>query len=65
MLFRVLMLLAAAGLTAAGITASAYSLSHGQTDQAIAFAWPAIAAIIAFGLIMPSQRAAHSGPDPK
>ncbi len=59
MVFRILMMLAAAGMTATGVTAAAYSLTTGQTDQAIAFAWPALASIIAFGLMMPSAREAR------
>jgi len=55
MVVRILMLLGAAVSTAAGVTAAAYSFSAGQTDQAIAFAWPALAMSIAFGLMMPSR----------
>lgn len=56
MVVRILLLLGAAVMTAIGITASAFSLSNGQTDQAIAFAWPALASIIAFGLMMPTSQ---------
>lgn len=59
------MLLAAAVMTAAGATAAAYSLTTGQTDQAIAFAWPALAAIIAIGLMMPARQKSQRDIAPK
>ncbi|MBR9827013.1 MAG: hypothetical protein GYB36_14630 [Alphaproteobacteria bacterium] len=65
MVFRILMMLAAAAMTAAGITAAAFSLTHGQTDQAIAFAWPALASIIALGLMMPTRKQVHADHDRK
>lgn len=42
-----------------GVTASAYSLTQGQTDQAIAFAWPAIALATAIAIMIPARRAAQ------
>lgn len=53
--FRLAMTVAAALLTAGGLTAAAYSFTQGQTDQAIAFGWPAIATAIAFAIVIPSQ----------
>ncbi len=58
--FRLAMTVAAALLTTLGLTAAAYSFTQGQTDQAIAFAWPAIALAIAFAIIIPSQSRASS-----
>ena len=58
--FRLAMIVAAAVLTAAGLTAAAYSLTQGQTDQAIAFGWPAIAIAIAFAIVIPSHSRATS-----
>ncbi|WP_417468475.1 hypothetical protein [Maricaulis sp.] len=58
--FRLAMTVAAALLTTTGLTAAAYSLTQGQTDQAIAFGWPAIAIAIAFAIVIPSQSRAQS-----
>jgi|TARA_R110002126_G_scaffold82066_2_gene201555 hypothetical protein len=58
--FRLAMTVAAALLTATGLTAAAYSFTQGETDQAIAFGWPAIAIAIAFGIFIPSQSRAQS-----
>ncbi|WP_300542787.1 hypothetical protein [Maricaulis sp.] len=56
---RLTMLLAAAMIAAAGLTASAWSLSQGQPDQAIAFGWPPLSIAILMALLVPSgQRSA-------
>lgn len=56
MVIRLVMLIAAVLTTAAGFSASAYSLTQGQTDQAIAFAWPSLAISIAIALVIPKRR---------
>ncbi|SDL85861.1 hypothetical protein [Maricaulis salignorans] len=58
--FRLAMTVAAALLTTIGLTAAAYNFTQGQTDQAIAFGWPAIAIAIAFAIVIPSQSRANS-----
>lgn len=65
MVFRILMMLAAASVTTLGVTAAALSLTHGQTDQAIAFAWPALAASIALCLMIPGHQDARADQDSK
>tara|TARA_R110000868_G_scaffold2384_7_gene17752 strand:- start:33622 stop:33858 length:237 start_codon:yes stop_codon:yes gene_type:complete len=58
--FRLAMSVAAAVLTAVGLTAAAYSLTLGETDQAIAFGWPAIAVAIAFAIFIPAHSRARN-----
>ena len=55
MVVRLAIMLTAAALAATGFTASALALTQGQTDQAIAFAWPSIAVAILLGLAVPSK----------
>jgi len=55
MVVRFAILLAAAALAATGFTASALALSQGQTDQAIAFAWPSIAVAILLAISLPGN----------
>ena len=52
------MLLAAALMTTAGFTASAWSLTQGQTDQAIAFGWPTLAVAVTLALMIPASKTA-------
>jgi len=54
--FRLVALLAAAIATTTGFTAAAWSLSRGQTDQAIAFGWPALAVILTVAVLFPVGR---------
>jgi uncharacterized membrane protein YkvI len=51
--FRLVALLAAATLSSAGFTAAAWSLTRGETDQAIAFGWPALAVAITVAVLIP------------
>jgi hypothetical protein len=52
-----LAMLATASLTAVGgLTASAYSITQGATDQAIAFGWPTLAIALAIVMLAPSRR---------
>ena len=51
--FRLIVLLVAALLTSAGITAAAWSLTRGETDQAIAFGWPALAVAVTVAILVP------------
>ena len=51
--FRLIVLLIAALLTSAGITAAAWSLTRGETDQAIAFGWPALAVAVTVAILVP------------
>ena len=53
MAFRLIVLLTAATLSSAGFTAAAWSLTRSQTDQAIAFGWPAIAVAITVAILVP------------
>ncbi len=53
---RLAMLIFAALVAVAGLTASAWSLSRGETDQAIAFGWPAIAVIMILVLALPARK---------
>jgi TRAP-type C4-dicarboxylate transport system permease small subunit len=55
---RLAMLLAAALMTTAGFTASAWSLTQGQTDQAIAFGWPTLAVAVTLALMIPASKTA-------
>jgi len=55
MVIRFAIMLAAAALAATGFTASALALTQGQTDQAIAFAWPSIAVAILLALSFPGN----------
>ena len=57
------MLLGAATITAGGLTASAFSLTQGQTDQAIAFGWPALAIACVMAMLVPSGRRRRKTPD--
>ena len=59
--FRLVVLLAAALVTTVGLSAAAWSLGHGQTDQAIAFGWPALAVGILVALMTPAGRRRMSG----
>jgi len=54
--YSLAMLLTAATVTTGGLTASAFSLTQGQTDQAIAFGWPAIAVAFVIVMLMPTGR---------
>lgn len=54
--YSLAMLLSAATVTAGGLTASAFSLTQGQTDQAIAFGWPAIAVAFVVVMLVPTGR---------
>ncbi|MHA6287538.1 hypothetical protein [Maricaulis sp. CAU 1757] len=56
MSFRLAMMLIAGAASAAGFSAVAWSLVNGQTDQAIAYAWPIIGLTILFALIVPTPR---------
>ncbi|OLF71077.1 hypothetical protein AWH62_13550 [Maricaulis sp. W15] len=60
--YSLAMLLTAATVTAGGLTASAFSLTQGQTDQAIAFGWPAIAVAFVVVMLLPTGRRRRSGP---
>ena len=60
--FRLVVLLAAAIVAATGFTAAAWSLSRGQTDQAIAFGWPALAVILAVAILFPVGRLRNTPP---
>ena len=51
--FRLIVLLIAALPTSAGITAAAWSLTRGETDQAIAFGWPALAVAVTVAILVP------------
>ena len=53
---RLAMLILAALIAVTGLTASAWSLSRGQTDQAIAFGWPSIAVIMVLALFLPARK---------
>ncbi|MBO6796147.1 hypothetical protein [Maricaulis sp.] len=55
MVIRFTIMLAAAALAATGFTASALALTQGQTDQAIAFAWPSIAVAILLAFSLPGN----------
>lgn len=55
MVIRFTIMLAAAALAATGFTASALALTQGQTDQAIAFAWPSVAVAILLALSVPKN----------
>ncbi|WP_323763016.1 hypothetical protein [Maricaulis sp.] len=57
------MLLSAATVTAGGLTASAFSLTQGQTDQAIAFGWPAIAVAFVVVMLAPTGRRGRKARD--
>ena len=59
--YSLAMLLTAATVTAGGLTASAFSLTQGQTDQAIAFGWPAIAVAFVIVMLMPTGRRRAAG----
>jgi len=61
MSLRLPMTIIAALITAAGVTASAYSLTLGEIDQAIAFGWPPLAVALLIVLAMPSRHGHHSG----
>ena len=61
--YSLAMLLSAATVTAGGLTASAFSLTQGQTDQAIAFGWPAIAVAFVVVMLMPTGRRRRKAPD--
>jgi hypothetical protein len=54
--YSLAMLLTAATVTAGGLTASAFSLTQGQTDQAIAFGWPAIAVAFVIVMLLPTGK---------
>lgn len=54
--YSLAMLLTAATVTTGGLTASAFSLTQGQTDQAIAFGWPAIAVAFVVVMLVPTGR---------
>ncbi len=54
--YSLAMLLTAATVSAGGLSASAYSLTQGQTDQAIAFGWPAIAVAFVIVMLLPTGR---------
>jgi hypothetical protein len=54
--YSLAMLLTAATVSAGGLTASALSLTQGQTDQAIAFGWPAIAVAFIIIMLLPTGR---------
>ena len=56
MSYRLTMTLIAAMIAATGLTASAFSLSQGATDQAIAFGWPAIAVALSILVLTPSRK---------
>jgi len=56
-------MLAAAALATTGFTASALALSQGQTDQAIAFAWPSVAVAILLALSFPGKTIFARQPD--
>jgi hypothetical protein len=43
----------------AGLSASAYSLTQGETDMAIAFGWPVIALAVIIGFMIPNRRSAR------
>jgi hypothetical protein len=45
----------------AGLSASAYSLTQGATDQAIAFGWPVIALAVIMGFVIPARRSSRRG----
>lgn len=55
MVIRFTIMLAAAALAATGFTASALALTQGQTDQAIAFAWPSVAVAILLAFSLPGN----------
>lgn len=54
--YSLAMLLTAATVTTGGLTASVFSLTQGQTDQAIAFGWPAIAVAFVVVMLVPNGR---------
>ncbi|WP_203291619.1 hypothetical protein [Maricaulis parjimensis] len=54
---RLIMLIIATLVALAGLTASAWSLSRGETDQAIAFGWPSLAVIMVLALFIPARKA--------
>ncbi|WP_297730682.1 hypothetical protein [uncultured Maricaulis sp.] len=62
--YSLAMLLTAATVSAGGLTASAFSLTQGQTDQAIAFGWPAIAVAFVIVMLLPTGRRRAAGRDP-
>ncbi|PWE16401.1 hypothetical protein DDZ18_13345 [Marinicauda salina] len=54
---RFMMIAAAGGCAALGLTAGAVSLMSGMVDQAIALAWPGLGAAVLLALMMPGRRA--------
>lgn len=52
-MIRALSMFAAVALSFAGFSATAWSFSHGALDQAIAFAWPTLAFLIALCVAAP------------
>ncbi len=56
MAMRLVLLIFAALVALTGLTASAWSLSRGETDQAIAFGWPSIAVIMLLALFLPAGK---------
>ena len=53
---RLAMLIFAVLVALTGLSASAWSLSRGETDQAIAFGWPSIAVIMVLALFLPARK---------
>jgi peptidoglycan/LPS O-acetylase OafA/YrhL len=56
MIVRLAMLACAALTAVGGLSASAYSVTQGATDQAIAFGWPTVAIALAIAMLAPPRR---------
>lgn len=59
--FRLAMILSAAGLCIAGLSAAAYSLVSGQTDRAIAYGWPVLGLTVIVAILTPGRSSQSDG----
>ncbi len=62
MAIRLALMIAAAAVAIAGITAAAYSFSLGHADQAIAFGWPALSIATMIAIMIPARRRSTATP---
>lgn len=53
MIYRLILLLSAAIIALLGLGVSAFAMSQGATDQAIAFGWPSLGASLLLALLVP------------
>jgi hypothetical protein len=60
MSLRTSMKIAAALVFLIGLSAAGYSLTLGETGQAIAFGWPAFGIALLIGLVTPSRKTRSS-----